>query len=95
MTCWQKALDDDAKGPSNRNSTRAHNELLKCGNPNPCCDQCMFGQVTTYSVSDNSRTSDIFRSILQLVWPIVRMCGNHVRAQYLLSKSTANCAQVC
>ena len=41
----------------------------------------------TDSVSDNGRSSDIFRPILQLVRPILRMCGNHVRAH-----NTANCA---
>ena len=32
------------------------------------------------SVSDNSRTSDIFRSILLFDRPILHMCGNDVRA---------------
>ena len=42
---------------------------------------CVCVRVTV-SVSDNSRTSDIFRSILLFDRPVLHMCGNDVRALY-------------
>ena len=46
-----------------------------------------FVKTISASVSDNGGSSDIFRPILQLVRSILHMCGNHVSAHYLLSKS--------
>ena len=46
----------------------------------------------THSVSDNRQTLDIFRSILQLVRVILRMCGNDDCAKYQLSTSGCDIA---
>ena len=47
-----------------------------------CMCVCVHVYVCMCSVSDNSRTSDIFRSILLFDRPILHMCGNDVRALY-------------